>query len=180
MGWLSWLEHNEGIQLRHAWHPLGEQYLKDAYVWADGYHEETRTVFNFRGCMFHGHLHCDKNPYQKHTYNARLKKSMGDLDLETQRWERRVKDSKYKIRSVYECQWRKELKEDDRKREHVENLGMAGVISSRSALYGGRTETIALHAVGDKRHPIKYIDVVSSCAYFILKRKYRPFVLDIL
>ena len=87
--------------------------------------------------------------------------SMGDLDLETQRWLKRVQQCNYKIKKIYDCQWQEEIALDEEKRAHVESMGMAGGITPRSALYGGRTEAFCLYAQGDRDHPIKYIDVVS-------------------
>ena len=87
--------------------------------------------------------------------------SMGDLDLETQRWLKRVQHCNYKIEKIYECQWQEEIALDEEKRAHVESMGMAGGITPRSALYGGRTEAFCLYAQGDRDHPINYIDVVS-------------------
>ena len=37
--------------------------------------------------------------------NPKLGKTMGDLDVETMRWERRVKDCGYKLVTKYECEW---------------------------------------------------------------------------
>ena len=109
-----------------------------------------------------GHLNCKKNPYSKTTYNPKLKCSMGDLDLNTKRWCERVKHAGYDHQFIYECQWQEELLGSKEKRDHVSSVGMAGTITARSALYGGRTEAIAVHATGDETHPIKYIDVVSD------------------
>ena len=54
MGWLTWRETEMKVEMRHAWHPLGEKYLHDAHVWADGNVEETKLVLNYAGCMYHG------------------------------------------------------------------------------------------------------------------------------
>ena len=42
-----------------------------------------------------GHLECQKNPYQKQTWNSKIQKTMGDIDIETKRWNRRVKQYGY-------------------------------------------------------------------------------------
>ena len=57
MGWLTWRESEMKVEMRHAWHPLGEKYLHDAHVWADGYVEETKLVLNYARCMYHGMYH---------------------------------------------------------------------------------------------------------------------------
>ena len=50
MGWLTWRETEMKVEMRHARHPLGEKYLHDAHVWADGYVEETKLVLNYARC----------------------------------------------------------------------------------------------------------------------------------
>lgn len=52
MGWLTYIEKSKEISLRHAWDVRGEKHLKDACVYADGFHQETNHVYNFLGsCM---------------------------------------------------------------------------------------------------------------------------------
>lgn len=161
MGWLTWVEKKNSIVLRHAWHPEGEKQLHDAHVWADGYHAPTNTVWSFNGCFAHGHLTCKNNPYKKTTYNPKMKKSMGDLDMETTRWNSRVRQCGYTLVVIYSCQWQAEIQDNLEIREHIMKMGVAGHIEPRSALYGGRTEAVTLHATGDESSPILYNDVVS-------------------
>ena len=112
--------------------------------------------------LFTGHINCKKNSYSKRTMNPRLGKTMGDLEIETKRWERRVKDCGYKLVTKYECGWTDEVAADTSIQEHLKEFNLSNPITPRSALYGGRTEAICLHAVGSKAEPIKYIDVVRT------------------
>ncbi len=162
MGWLTYIEKTQGVRLRHAWHTLGEKHLKDARVFADGYDEEKRVVYSFLGCLFHGHLDCLDNDFLKTTKCPKMNRSMGDLAMETKRWNKRVKQCGYKLVMIYECEWNHQIKSHPLIKEHVDRLGINDPITPRDALYGGRTEAICLHAVGDEDHPIKYIDVVSE------------------
>ena len=94
--------------------------------------------------------------------NPKLGKTMGDLDVEAKRWERRVKDRVYKLVTKYECEWTDEIAADTNIQEHLKHFNLSDPITPRSALYGGRTEAICLHAVGSKAEPIKYINVVGT------------------
>ena len=94
--------------------------------------------------------------------NPKLGKTMGDLEIETKRWERRVKDCRYKLVTKWECEWIDEIAADTNIQEHLKQFNLSDPITPRSALYGGRTEAICLHAVGSKTEPIKYIDVVCT------------------
>ena len=109
-----------------------------------------------------GHIDCKKNSYSKRTMNPKLGKTMGDLDVETMRWERRVKDCGYKLVTKYECEWTDEVAVNTNIQEHLKHFNLSDPITPRSALYGGRTEAICLHAVGNETKPIKYIDVVGT------------------
>ncbi len=115
-----------------------------------------------------GHIDCKKHSYSKQTMNSKLKKTMGDLDVETKRWNRRVKSLGYTLITKYECDWEKDIADNDEIQKHVDNLGTAGAIGPRSALFGGRTETFCLHAIGDTNHPIRYIDVVRIHPFVLL------------
>ena len=89
-----------------------------------------------------------------------MKMTMGDIETETKRWCKRVKQCNYRLEVVFECEWEEQLRASKEKRNHVSGMGVAGAITGRSALYGGRTEAISLYATGSESRPIKYIDVV--------------------
>ena len=92
---------------------------------------------------------------------------MGDIDIETKRWNRRVKQYGYNLITLYECEWMEEIENNPEIRYFLSSWSLADRITPRSALYGGRTESICLHAEGDEQHPIKYIDVVSYIYIYI-------------
>ena len=75
----------------------------------------------------------------------------------TKRWNRRVQQGGYNLITKYECEWTDKVASDPIIREHTASFALSDPITSRSAL----TETICLHAYGDDRSPIRYIDVVS-------------------
>ncbi len=47
--WLDWLQFNNNITIKREY--------KIGKFWADGYNEQTRTVYEFFGCKYHG-CHC--------------------------------------------------------------------------------------------------------------------------
>ena len=55
--WLEWEAEQQGIHIHHArcGHG-GERYILGARV--DGYHPESKTIFQFHGCFWHGCLQC--------------------------------------------------------------------------------------------------------------------------
>ncbi|GBO14427.1 hypothetical protein AVEN_176726-1 [Araneus ventricosus] len=75
--YLKYMEHTLGIEICHALNGRGEKYIHGIHV--DGYYEETKTVFEFHGCFFHGCEVCfnrdDINPVSKIPMWALLKKT---------------------------------------------------------------------------------------------------------
>ena len=62
-----WLEHLSRESGKHIHHHRcghgGERIVEGAHV--DGYHPETKTVFPFHGCHWHGCIQCFPNPEQR-------------------------------------------------------------------------------------------------------------------
>ena len=62
--WLEYLSRQSGKHIhRHKCSHGGERFIKGAPV--DGYHPETKTVFQFHGCHWHGCIQCFSNPKQR-------------------------------------------------------------------------------------------------------------------
>ena len=80
--WLEWEAKNRGIHIHHArcGHG-GERKILGARV--DGYHQESKTVFQFHGCLWHGCEKCYPEERQKPVQqNTRQDKVISRLDTE--------------------------------------------------------------------------------------------------
>ena len=80
--WLEWEAKNRGIHIHHArcGHG-GERKILGARV--DGYHQESKTVFQFHGCLWHGCEKCYPEDRQKPVQqNTRQGKVISRLDTE--------------------------------------------------------------------------------------------------
>ena len=80
--WLEWEAKNRGIHIHHArcGHG-GERKILGARV--DGYHQESKTVFQFHGCLWHGCEKCYPEERQKPVQqNTRQGKVIPRLDTE--------------------------------------------------------------------------------------------------
>jgi hypothetical protein len=166
--WLKWMEHSSDRRIQHAQSPGGEQYLDDVHRWADGYHSDSKTVYLFHGCYYHGHI----THLSPSTENKKLRSSMGDLYRETKRVEALIQHAGYNLIVKWECEWDKDI-------EYVENIRLfAGKfnrvdpILPRSALYGGRTDVFSLYKKADNIMKIKYVDIQSLYPYCCKTKKY--------
>ena len=102
--WLTWLENERGIQIRHA-EARGEYRIetKSSYILLDGYCEETHTAFEFHGDLFHGNPklfeedeYC--NPYDK-------TKTAGELYQLTKEREAAIVSLGFNLEVIWESDW---------------------------------------------------------------------------
>ena len=145
--WLSWLDaFYYGYELLFAGKcEEGEKrVLINRKYKVDGYHEATKTIFEFAGCAVHG---CDK---------CTLPDKRSVFDNETNRDRKTQFDNRlarftqcgYKVEVMWECEW-KDLKEKDESvRLQLEEIANETYkrepINPRDALYGGRTEVFSV------------------------------------
>ena len=62
--WLEYVSRQSGTRIHHhSCGHSGERLVGGATV--DGYHPETKTVFQFHGCFWHGCIKCFPNPEQR-------------------------------------------------------------------------------------------------------------------
>ena len=132
----------------------------------DGYFEETRMVYEFYGCFYHGHT-CqpfrDVSTMSGETQADRYERTMTRLEQITR--------AGYEVRIQWEC----EFDDSGIVRQKPELLTHPIVdqtpLKTRDALYGCRTEAMRLHhEAREDEEPIQYVDVISLypyiCKYF--------------
>jgi G:T-mismatch repair DNA endonuclease (very short patch repair protein) len=118
ISWLEYVMHTEDIHIRHALnHPAGEYKVPGTKIIADGYCRATNTLFFFNGCVFHA---CDTcNTCVRHPVTGQ------------KGWEIRKKDEDhmiqlaergYKVRVIWEHEYRKRLRQDKEMKEFVDSL----------------------------------------------------------
>jgi ribosomal protein S20 len=120
----------------------------------DGYCEETKTVYQFHGCFWHGCPKC----FDSDRINNKNQQLMKDLYKNTQEISSKI-TKHYDLVEIWECEFNKitEIKEFKKtwKREIVTPL------NPRDAFFGGRTNATKLLYTCRKSHKIRYIDVCS-------------------
>lgn len=170
--WLVWQELTNGITIQHA--ARGFEVKLEHGLKVDGYHHESKTVYEFFGCYFHG---CEK------CYSGialTINKSKYDIPLILSRRE----STKYKIEKLhhlgytvvftYECDFKLELLANPSIDQELSNspLITCKPLNPRDAFYGGRTNASKLyHKVTDKQK-IHYFDIYSLYPYINKYFKY--------
>ena len=168
--WLLYMEQIDGCRISHARN--GREYgLPELPFYSlDGYSPETRTVYEFFGCYYHGHT-C--RPFRD------LCTSGGDTLVE--RYERTMNRIEQIVRAGYtvKIQWECEFDESKIVEEKPELLTHPIVqhspLKRRDSLYGVRIEGMHLHCKIAVKETIEYCDVISLYPYIC---KYLKFPKD--
>ena len=111
--WLVWISQQYPGKLQHVQNG-GEYRPRDAGTGpVDGYHEPSRTCFEFYGCYWHGCSKC----YRDDDENTCVKCSMDALRNKTCAKENRLRAHGYQVVTMWECAWETEMR-----RERCESL----------------------------------------------------------
>jgi hypothetical protein len=157
--WLDFTAHDRRIYIRHALnHPDGEKKIGSFRV--DGFHEETRTIFEFNGCLFHGCQRCH-DPEDIHPH---LEFPMKRLYERTKDRQKYLENLDYEVIVIWECEW-KERKKEDEVQKFLERHEVVSRLDCREAFYGGRTNAAVLKYDVKGNEKIKYIDFTSLYPY---------------
>ncbi|XP_072039103.1 uncharacterized protein [Amphiura filiformis] len=141
-------------------------------VTVDGIDFETRKIYSYQGCLYHGCPAC----YDEDTLNPISQKPMAELYRLTlfRKNQIEINYPEYDIVEIWEHEWKvvwRDLAKDEKDRidvtSHFEPL------NAKEALYGGRTEATRLfHQVRDGE-VIRYLDFTSLYPW---ANKYRPYI----
>ena len=163
-GSLEWLSHvgvKKGYRIQHAANQ-GEKDLGIPGVGkVDGYHEETKTVYEYNGCLFHGCSQC----YPSEMAHPMSGKPMHQLLYETTMKAKKIRSHGYTVETMWECEW-EYLKAKGS--SLARPLSVTGRLRLRDAFYGGRTGLTKLYTcvgVEDGVASIQYKDFTSLYPY---------------
>lgn len=161
--WLIREEIQRGINIQHA-AKQKEAVLNGIKV--DGYCAETKQVFQFSGCWFHGCLSC--YPYKRNEpmYNDNSETLNSRYESTVSRKEQ-LRKLGYEVLEMWECQFKKELQENQDLTNLTKNhpLLCYEKLNPRDAFYGGRTGNAKTYYKCKTGEKIKYIDVNSLYPY---------------
>ena len=106
--WLSWVAATEGKFIEHNFN-VGERRLTPRNLPVDGFCEESKEVFKYFECFFHGCTVCQPqdgvNPLNGKTFQELRRKTKEKLKL--------LEDCGFCVRFIWECQWKRLSLEED-------------------------------------------------------------------
>ena len=148
--WLKYVAEKNNIFLQHAKN-MGE--FKVGNFQVDGYDAQTNTAYEFFGCVWHGHLACNKPD----TFIPFLQKTIAGINMKHTHRLSEIKKS-VNVVEMWECEWDRLCKEDDSIREFCKYNHYKPPLNPRDGFFGGRTEAFSLYATNIKA---KYYDYTS-------------------
>lgn len=113
--WLDWLSRERGISLTHAQNSGREVTVLGRKV--DGYHHETRTVFQFHGCYWHAHFCVDVDPADAKKVEF-LRRRRQDTETSDRLF---AESNDYNLEVIYECEFLRQMAANPELREFYEN-----------------------------------------------------------
>jgi G:T-mismatch repair DNA endonuclease (very short patch repair protein) len=161
--WLREIEnelHENNHRLNSKLSVGGETKILDHFV--DGYCDDTRTIYQFHGCFYHGCKKC----YDGEEYNQIVHERFFILRARTQHMTALFRQHGYEVVEKWECDYRKEshISADQIKRISLGKFFEHLNLNPRDALFGGRTSPAILYydREGDlKKRKVRYYDVTS-------------------
>lgn len=176
--WLQYVSHKRGIRIRHALTDGGEFTLPNPKGYGrplrvDGFCEETNTVFEFNGCLWHGCSKCypytspawcedsTPEPYPLHPHTGQTMRELLLLTLQRQRYIQI--ELGYNLEVMWECDFHDLLESDESLKAFVKDHPVRPRLNPRDALFGGRTNASTLYRnVADTPNvKIAYGDITS-------------------
>jgi len=108
--WMEFLNFKNDLNIIHKLNSKTGAEIVIGKKRVDGFDENTKTIYEFHGCFFHGHPNCisnmtSENPVSKLSYNVLFKR--------TQQKEKMLKDAGYNVITKWECEWNKERQSDE-------------------------------------------------------------------
>ena len=159
--WLLHMEETDGVKILLGRNGRENRLSEMPRFSVDGYCPETRTVYEFFGCHFHGHTcqpFCDVTTLICDTLGERCERTMLCHEQITR--------AGYLVKVQWECEF-----EDAGRPELLAHPIVQQIpLRTRDALYRGRTWAMHLHHKARENEAIQYLDVISLypyiCKYF--------------
>ena len=134
--------------------------IKGGRVKVDGYDPLTKTVFEFQGCEYNGCKKCKPNGRHVKTFHH-PDRTVEELYQATQRKTELLKQAGYNVVEKWECDFRKELKQNEALQENIEKMSWVSPLNPRDGFYGGRTGMAKCHYKAEDNEKILYEDFTS-------------------
>ncbi|XP_068720877.1 uncharacterized protein [Montipora capricornis] len=175
---LSPEEHENHEAMAHAYgqydahHPLhrqriqharneGEYRIPGTRYTVDGYDADTKTVYEFCGCFWHGCRTC--HPQRTDVHPTLLDRTMDEVRALVDKKRTFLINRGYQVVTMWECTWNTLKQTNQDIKDFLARQHLQAPLEPRDAFYGGRTNAVRLYAHVDeeKEEEIRYDDYTS-------------------
>ena len=151
--WLEWENMSADGRIQHG--RTGKEEKIGSYF-VDGIDLQTKTIYEYNGCVFHGHPECTEEDDRIPFGNLTMREAY-------EAWETRVeflRNLNFTVEVKWSCEWLKERKDPDIS-QFLTNLNLREPLAPRDAFKGGRTNAARLFYETKPGEKILHYDIVS-------------------
>ena len=162
---MEWLYYEDtklgGYKIKHTRNG-GEQVIqvKRGRVKVDGYNASTKTIYEFHGCEFHACRKCKPNNRHVKTFHH-PDRTVEEIYQATQTKTGLLKKAGYKVIEIWECDFKRELKQHQEMQNVVKKMTWVSPLDPRDAFYGGRTGKAKCYHKAEENKQILYENFTS-------------------
>ncbi|XP_046857163.1 uncharacterized protein LOC124450550 [Xenia sp. Carnegie-2017] len=170
--WLEFVSFQTKSNIKHALHNGGEKVIHDSllnkHYYVDGFCEDTNTVYEFYGKVYHGCPLCldlkSENPYRTGTtpreaYNRTIDR------------EKRLTELGYKVKTIWEHDF-KQLRQTPQMQHFLNTHEFITDLYPADSFFGGRVEGFKLFRKAEENEKIFYNDFTSLYPFVMKNCRY--------
>jgi G:T-mismatch repair DNA endonuclease (very short patch repair protein) len=162
--WLLEKEQTDGCHIQHARNGREYRPPKLSHYSVDWYCAETRTLYEFLGCYYHGctcQLLRDVKTLDGETLSERYEQTLSRIE--------QLEIAGYRVKIQWECKFDEAKIADQKPELLVHHIVRHSPLITRDALYGRRTEAMRLHyKIREGKESVLYCDVMSLYPYICI------------
>ncbi len=159
--WLEFIAAQKHLTIAHACNG-GEQAIFDMQLgetyYVDGFCEETKTVFEFYGCLYHACPMCFDSRSDHPFYNER---KMYDVYQETIKRGERLQELRWQLKTIWEHDFRRLKETDEMNNFFLDTCDIVTDLEPRDAFFGGRVNGFKLFRDAKEDETINFYDFTS-------------------
>ncbi len=115
--WLNFIINKLNIDIQHN-DNIGEFKILNSRYYADGYHKNTNTIFEYQGCFYHGCYECYPN---RNAINKIMKKTFKELYEKTLKKKKFCLENGFRYIQIWDCYW-KYIKNNNKLDDYIVNM----------------------------------------------------------
>ena len=166
--WLKYTSETLKIFIHHA---MNSKEFTIGNFSVDGVCHETKQIFEFHGCHWHGCPCC----YTPETYSNIKKNTMKEIHEMHKKRIQFIKENLpqgYTLVEIWEHEWDSLCSHDEKVKKFVKNNPVHEKLNPRHCMFGGRTNGLKLYHKAKQGEKISYIDYTSLYPFV---QKYKQF-----